>query len=117
MNGCSSPCVSQVSSVLLWLWSEEAGSRFGAIAGTKGVISEEPAAPRSGFGENDADHRGKMGELCRKMVMTVSKQAEGRAETDCWPEDRGGHSAAAPRPAEAPTPREATSWRGRDERR
>lgn len=73
INGCSSPCVSQLSPTLLWLWSEEVGSRCGAIAGTKGVIPEEAVAPRNGYEGNDADHRGKMGELCRKMVVNVSK--------------------------------------------
>lgn len=49
--------------------------------------------------------------------MSVSKYAEGKAETGCGSADRGGHSAAAAQPAEPPTPREATSWRGKDERR
>lgn len=80
INRGSSLCVSQFSSTLLW--SEEVGSRLGAITGTKGVISEEPVAPRNGYGEKDADHRGRMGALCRKMVMKVSKEAEGKAEID-----------------------------------
>lgn len=58
MRGCPSFRVSHFSSLLLGLTVEDGGPGFGATADTEESISEEGAAPKKGYGENDSDERG-----------------------------------------------------------
>ena len=59
--------------LLLGLMVEDGGPGFGATADTEESISEEAAAPKKGYGENDDDERGEREGSCRKMFIKVSK--------------------------------------------
>ena len=73
MRGHPSFRVSHFSCLLLGLMVEDGGPGFGATADTEESISEEAAAPKKGYGENDDDERGEREGSCRKMFIKVSK--------------------------------------------
>ena len=73
MRGHPSFRVSHFSFLLLGLMVEDGGPGFGATADTEESISEEAAAPKKGYGQNDDDERGEREGSCRKMFIKVSK--------------------------------------------
>lgn len=87
---CSPHGVSHFPSAHLRLRTEDGGSRCGVTADTGGGVPEEPAAPRNAYGQKDGDKRGQPGGSGRKMVITVSKEGEGRAGKDCKSSHKGG---------------------------
>lgn len=115
MRGCPSFWVPHFPSPLLWLMAEDGGPGFGGTADTEAGISEEPAAPKNGYGENGGNKRGQIGGSCRKMFIKVSKQAEGRAGKDCKPLGKGGSGRLCNAVSEAACslPREVMVGRGR----
>lgn len=82
-QGCSPHGISHFPSARLRLGTEDSGSRCGATADSEGGVPEEPAASRKSYGQKDGDNRGQPGGSGKKMVMTVSKEGEGRAGKVC----------------------------------
>jgi len=114
-QGCSPHGISHFPSARLWLKTEDGGSRCGVTADTEGGVPEEPAAPRNAYGQKDGDKRGQPGGSGRKMVITVSKEGEGRAGKACKSFHKGalGSRSSVVRDAACSLPTEGRAGAGR----